>query len=279
MNVDSVVRTLLARGLITGAVHGCRDRRHQLRHNRRAARAPRHQLARRAAAHLAAPGRHGDVGQLRRGVRRRRSSPRPGSPPRACGCRRCSRTPAWPRAASPSSLIVEGRVARQRRGRDRARFAHRSRERPRSTSTAPPCSSTQSKRYVMLNKPTGVVSSMKDDRGRPDLRRYHEGLAGAPLQRRAAGCRDQRTARPHQRRRAGARARPPVVRRHEGLHRQGRGPRHPADDRRNSSGASSSRTAPSSADKARLLSGVRRGRRLARRADAALGPQPASCAA
>jgi 23S rRNA pseudouridine2605 synthase/16S rRNA pseudouridine516 synthase len=30
----------------------------------------------------------------------------------------------------------------------------------------------QSKRYVMLNKPTGVVSSMKDDRGRPDLRRY-----------------------------------------------------------------------------------------------------------
>lgn len=30
----------------------------------------------------------------------------------------------------------------------------------------------QSKRYVMLNKPTGVVSSMKDDRGRPDLRLY-----------------------------------------------------------------------------------------------------------
>src|SRR5918994_5554003 len=29
-----------------------------------------------------------------------------------------------------------------------------------------------SKRYVMLNKPTGVVSSMNDDRGRPDLRRY-----------------------------------------------------------------------------------------------------------
>ncbi|MGX1931394.1 pseudouridine synthase [Microbacterium resistens] len=28
------------------------------------------------------------------------------------------------------------------------------------------------KRYVMLNKPTGVVSSMKDERGRPDLRRY-----------------------------------------------------------------------------------------------------------
>ena len=30
----------------------------------------------------------------------------------------------------------------------------------------------QSKRYVMLNKPTGVVSSMKDERGRPDLRAF-----------------------------------------------------------------------------------------------------------
>ncbi|BDV30315.1 pseudouridine synthase [Microbacterium terricola] len=30
----------------------------------------------------------------------------------------------------------------------------------------------QSKRYVMLNKPTGVVSSMSDDRGRTDLRRF-----------------------------------------------------------------------------------------------------------
>jgi 23S rRNA pseudouridine2605 synthase/16S rRNA pseudouridine516 synthase len=28
------------------------------------------------------------------------------------------------------------------------------------------------KRYVMLNKPTGVVSSMKDERGRPDLRSF-----------------------------------------------------------------------------------------------------------
>ncbi len=28
------------------------------------------------------------------------------------------------------------------------------------------------KRYVMLNKPTGVVSSMKDENGRPDLRRF-----------------------------------------------------------------------------------------------------------
>ena len=30
----------------------------------------------------------------------------------------------------------------------------------------------QSKRYVMLNKPTGVVSSMRDERGRPDLRQF-----------------------------------------------------------------------------------------------------------
>lgn len=30
----------------------------------------------------------------------------------------------------------------------------------------------QSKRYVMLNKPRGVVSSLKDDRGRPDLRTF-----------------------------------------------------------------------------------------------------------
>lgn len=29
-----------------------------------------------------------------------------------------------------------------------------------------------SKRYVILNKPTGVVSSMNDDRGRPDLREF-----------------------------------------------------------------------------------------------------------
>ena len=29
-----------------------------------------------------------------------------------------------------------------------------------------------SKRYVILNKPTGVLSTMNDDRGRPDLRRF-----------------------------------------------------------------------------------------------------------
>ncbi|MEV4775232.1 pseudouridine synthase [Microbacterium sp. LWH12-1.2] len=31
-----------------------------------------------------------------------------------------------------------------------------------------------SKRYVMLNKPTGVVSTMRDENGRPDLRRFTE---------------------------------------------------------------------------------------------------------
>jgi pseudouridine synthase len=30
----------------------------------------------------------------------------------------------------------------------------------------------QTKRYVMLNKPRGVVSTMKDEQGRPDLRQY-----------------------------------------------------------------------------------------------------------
>jgi 23S rRNA pseudouridine2605 synthase/16S rRNA pseudouridine516 synthase len=32
----------------------------------------------------------------------------------------------------------------------------------------------QSKRYVVLNKPRGVVSSMRDERGRPDLREFVE---------------------------------------------------------------------------------------------------------
>jgi pseudouridine synthase len=32
----------------------------------------------------------------------------------------------------------------------------------------------QSKRYIMLNKPTGVVSTMSDENGRPDLQQYAE---------------------------------------------------------------------------------------------------------
>ncbi len=87
----------------------------------------------------------------------------------------------------------------------------------------------QSKRYVMLNKPRGVVSSMKDERGRQDLRGLHEGLGRAPLQRRTTGCRDQRAARPHERRRTRARPRASLLRRHQGLYREGRGQGHPAD--------------------------------------------------
>ena len=49
-------------------VHGCRDRRHPLRHDRRAPGEPRDQLARRAAAHLAAARRR--RGRLRRGAAR-----------------------------------------------------------------------------------------------------------------------------------------------------------------------------------------------------------------
>lgn len=33
-----------------------------------------------------------------------------------------------------------------------------------------------SRRYLMLNKPAGVVSSLADDRGRPDLRRWTDGI-------------------------------------------------------------------------------------------------------
>ena len=55
VNVDSVVRTLLGARAHHRAVHRLRDRRDPLRHDGRPAREPRHQLARRAAAHLAAP--------------------------------------------------------------------------------------------------------------------------------------------------------------------------------------------------------------------------------
>lgn len=45
-------------------------------------------------------------------------------------------------------------------------------ETDRITVDGEPIQSDVSKRYVMFNKPTGVVSSMADDRGRPDLRAY-----------------------------------------------------------------------------------------------------------
>ena len=88
-----------------------------------------------------------------------------------------------------------------------------------------------SKRYVMLNKPTGVVSSMKDDRGRRDLRDftrdwderlYNVGRLDADTSGLLILTNDGELAHvlAH-----------PVVRGHQGLHRQGRGPGHRADDR------------------------------------------------
>ena len=45
----------------------------------------------------------------------------------------------------------------------------------RITVDGEPIQSDVSKRYVMLNKPTGVVSSLADDRGRRDLRDFVSG--------------------------------------------------------------------------------------------------------
>ena len=247
VNVDSVVRTLLGARPDHRGVHRCRDRRDPLRHDRRAAREPRHQLARRAAAHLAAARRRRR--RLRRGAARMsdetwRRTGRDPVAPRACGCRRCSRTRASPRAGSPrtsSSRAGCGSTARSSPSSARASTPRST----SSTSTARPSSSTPTKRYVMLNKPRGVVSSMTDERGRPDLREFTEDWRGAALQRRATGCRHQRSARAHERRRARPRARAPLVRRHEGLHREGRGQGDRADDREAHARASSSRTARS----------------------------------
>ncbi len=55
VNVDSVVRTLVGRGLITEAFTDTGDRRHPLRDDGAAAHPAGHQLDRGAAAHLAAP--------------------------------------------------------------------------------------------------------------------------------------------------------------------------------------------------------------------------------
>ncbi|MEG8037091.1 SMC-Scp complex subunit ScpB [Sphingomonas sp. LR61] len=63
VNVDGVVRDAGRARSHRGVVHRLRDRRHQLRHVRSAPAAARHQLARRAAAHLAPPGRR--CGRLR----------------------------------------------------------------------------------------------------------------------------------------------------------------------------------------------------------------------
>ena len=129
------------------------------------------------------------------------------------------------------------------------------------------------KRYVMLNKPTGVVSSMRDERGRPDLQPVHEGLRRAPLQRRPTRCRDQRPAHPHERRRPRAHAGAPVVRRDEDLHREGRGTV-TAQTIATLTRGIELEDGPIAADKARLLSSSADGGELAGRAHPALGPQP-----
>jgi 16S rRNA U516 pseudouridylate synthase RsuA-like enzyme len=51
------------------------------------------------------------------------------------------------------------------------------------------------RRYVMLNKPVGIVSTLSDENGRPD-----RAVRRAPLQRRPPRRRDERPARPDQRR-------------------------------------------------------------------------------
>ena len=138
VNVDSVVRTLLGRGLITeaftdsetGAIHyGTTDA---------AAQPARHQLARRAAAHLAAARPTARKDSMTSAERTR---PRP-TRPRACGCRKCWPPPASPPAASERDHRRGGRVARQRRVVV-TELGRRVTRRPTwSSSTASPCSST-----------------------------------------------------------------------------------------------------------------------------------------
>ena len=192
--------------------------------------------------------------------------------PRACGCRRCSRTPASPRAASPRTSSSTGRV----RVNGDVVTELGSRIDPEVDlvdvdGTA--IQLDQTKRYVMLNKPTGVVSSMQR-RPRPARSAaVHEGLARAPLQRRPTGCRDQRSARAHERRRARPRARAPVVRRDEGLHRQGRGARDRADHR-DAHARDRPRGRPDRRRQGAAAVELGGRRRLARRADPALRAQP-----
>ena len=87
------------------------------------------------------------------------------------------------------------------------------------------------RRYLMLNKPVGIVSSLQDERGRPDLQPLRVAVRGAAVQRGPPGRADLGPAHPHQRRRTRPRARASVVRRHEDLHREGGGPGVAADDR------------------------------------------------
>ncbi len=71
--------------------------------------------------------------------------------------------------------LVQGRIGGERAGRDRARHPGR----PAVDHVSVDGVAVQldtAKRYYVLNKPTGVVSSMKDEQGRPDLRRFTDEL-------------------------------------------------------------------------------------------------------
>ncbi len=88
---------------------------------------------------------------------------------------------------------------------------------------------------------------MKDEKGRPDLQRVHRRVRGTAVQRRPARRRHERAAAAHQRRRDRARARAPVVRGHEDLHRdraRGGDPRHPAHASRRASSWRTGRSPP-----------------------------------
>ena len=68
-------------------------------------------------------------------------------------------------------LIAAGRVAVN--GRTVTEPGNRvDPERDRVEVDGTPVQVDTTRRYVLLNKPTGVVSTMRDDRGRPDLRRF-----------------------------------------------------------------------------------------------------------
>lgn len=100
VNVDSVVRTLLGRGLITELFTDSETRRHQLRHHRPAVDPARHQLHRGAAQDLpAAGGRRGRVRRCPLSVRR--AAARATRPRRASASRRSWRPLAWPPAGCP----------------------------------------------------------------------------------------------------------------------------------------------------------------------------------
>lgn len=66
--------------------------------------------------------------------------------------------------------IVEGRV--RVNGRVVRELGSRVRPTDRVEVDGTPVQLDTSRRYVVLNKPTGVVSSMSDEHGRPDLRRF-----------------------------------------------------------------------------------------------------------